>query len=204
MRAARHIALVLAVAGTMAGAQDAGEELLPAYYRVTGVSFDDTLNVREKPDASSGIEDKLAPDAIDVEVTGFSRDGSWARVNSDERPGWAAARYLERQEQAPWYDAAMPLNCYGTEPFWSLKLTSEGSTYDSPEGMEPQQDVASRTYLRYPSPRLGVGLADGFAVIRTEECSDGMSDRVNALAIDLFRRVNGEMTGLSGCCNLGP
>jgi uncharacterized membrane protein len=51
---------------------------------------------------------------------------------------------------------------------------------------------------------LGVETLTGFAVIRPAECSDGMSDRIMALTIEMFRSIDGEETGYSGCCTLNP
>lgn len=206
VRGVRFI-IALAALAAMAGApraQEAGG--IPALYAVSGVGFDDTLNVRAKPDAKSAVQAKLAPDAVDIEVTGYSRDGSWARITTGERAGWVAARYLRRQDQAPWWDAATPLTCYGTEPFWSLRIAGGAATFDSPMGKEEPAPTA----LRATTPAgegvsaLGIATAGGFAVIRPAECSDGMSDRVMALAIELFRDTADGPAGYSGCCTLNP
>jgi uncharacterized membrane protein len=204
MRGARFILLLAALAAPAGGLR--AQDQVPALYSVTDVNFDDTLNVREKPDATSAIAAKLAPDAVDIEVTGFSRDRSWARITTGERAGWVAARYLKRQEQAPWWEVATPLNCYGTEPFWSLRITDEGTEFDSPLGPEPAQPGGMRATIPAAEgvSALGVETLTGFAVIRPAECSDGMSDRIMALTIEMFRSIDGEETGYSGCCTLNP
>ncbi|MCF8510187.1 MAG: hypothetical protein K9G43_01955 [Rhodobacteraceae bacterium] len=46
----------------------------------------------------------------------------------------------------------------------------------------------------------------GMAVLRAEACSDGMSDRVFGLSIDLFLGFenDGNRGGLLGCCTIAP
>lgn len=197
--------LLLAALAAPTGALYAQDQV-PALYSVTGVSFDDTLNVREKPDAKSAVAAKLAPDAVDIEVTGFSRDGSWARITTGERAGWVAARFLKRQDQAPWWEGEVPLNCYGTEPFWSLQVTSDSTQFDSPLGPEEPDAIGLRATIPASDrvAALGIGMGGGFAVIRPADCNDGMSDRTMALTIDFFRSIDGEETGYSGCCTLNP
>lgn len=65
-------------------AQDAR---LPALFDVTGVSADDTLNVRQNPRATAGLLAELSPDATSIEVVRLSDSGGWGLVNIDESAG---------------------------------------------------------------------------------------------------------------------
>lgn len=204
MREVKAIILGLALSGTALGSALADE--FPALYSVTKVERSDRLNLREKPDAKSLVLGSLSPDAVDVEVTELSRDGTWGRVNQDDRSAWVAMRFLERQDAAPWYDASVPLSCYGTEPFWGLNISGSEAKFDSPDGPEAPIAITQRAAPPVPDmgPRamLGLRIGEGFAIIRSQSCSDGMSDRANGLAIDLFRSTQDGLMGQSGCCSL--
>lgn len=203
MRAASALIFVTALAAPFAGAS---AEDFPALYSVTKVEKSDRLNLRERPDAKSTVVGALAPDAEDIEVTELSRDGTWGRVNSDDRAAWVAMRFLTRQEGPPWWDASVPLSCYGTEPFWGLKLAEGEARFDSPDGPEPPLSVTARAEPKSSvsggPAMLGLRFGEGFAIIQSKSCSDGMSDRANGLTIDLFRPTAEGLSGFSGCCAL--
>ncbi|MBF9035925.1 SH3 domain-containing protein [Rhodobacterales bacterium HKCCE2091] len=181
---------------------------LPAIYDVTGVASDDVLNVRVDPDASSGIIGTLAPDATGIEVTGTNADGSWLRLNTGERSGWASARFLQRT--GPDWSAGMPaeFTCFGTEPFWSLSNKADGANlggpaftaiYDAPWtappfGLQP---------VRFAATWTSGGTLAMSGVIRREQCGDGMSDRDYGLSIVLIRHDTESPTALDGCCAIG-
>ena len=108
---------------------------LPALYKVTGVSTGDVLNIRATPAATAPLVGVFADDANDIEVTDLSLTGSWAQVNTGEQSGWVAFRYLTRQPEVTVF-AGLPesLSCFGTEPFWNLRLTAEGLELNRPDG----------------------------------------------------------------------
>lgn len=155
-------------------------------YRVIDVRKGDTLNIRVQPDTSSQIVGTLAPDADDVVVAGtrMERDGSfwWQIVGEDGGLGWVNARYLAADETRPSDEAAFPLRCNGTEPFWTLSIGGEKAVFQTP--VEPDL-----TWTAGPMTSA-VGLVGRYAV-RLESkdgighvaawrnhrfCSDGMSD----------------------------
>ena len=72
---------------------------LPALFDVAGVGGGDRLNVREGPDARTAVVGSLAPDAKGVEVVAVDAAGAWGRVNTGERAGWVAMRYLAPQPE---------------------------------------------------------------------------------------------------------
>lgn len=96
---------------------------------------------------------------------------------------------------------AADYSCFGTEPFWGLKLTNESVEFSSPmDDSVATEAVASKTNA--------IGYADDFAFIvktdkgslasvTTGECSDGMSDNVYSKHITY---VNGDNV-FYGCCN---
>ncbi len=191
-------ALIVALCATPATAQD-----LPALHDVTGVAQDDVLNVRAGPTTDAPIIGTLAPGAEAVEVTQV--DGGWARVNSGERSGWAALRYLQPVPGGA-FPAASTLACLGTEPFWRLDIVQNGparfSGMDGPVldlragDVMPGANVMNRfgIFAAWPGGSAAVSL-------RRETCSDGMSDRLFGLSADVILG-GGPSATLSGCCSV--
>src|SRR5690606_37078199 len=97
---------------------------------VTGVAFNDVLNLRSEPRAGAPLAGALPPAAVGIEA--LKRADGWVYVRSGRLEGWAAARYLRPQsvfgERPP-----SPLRCIGTEPFWSFTLAGNALTYTTPE-----------------------------------------------------------------------
>ena len=73
--------LILLLLATTATAQD-----LPALFNVTGVSANDSLNVRANPTTNAPVIGKLTHSAQNIEVVQTSQDGKWAQINV-ELPG---------------------------------------------------------------------------------------------------------------------
>lgn len=179
-------------------------EEFPALYAVTGVASDDVLNIRALPDAGSAIIGSLAADAADVEVIEIA--GNWALVNTGERAGYAATRYLARRSGPDWTALQTPLSCLGTEPFWSLTIDpgTMSARFSSPE--TPDASAVEIVYQWPGQPgdtTAAVGLPSGTVVLQPLQCSDGMSDRVYGISADLFRTAP-DTSRLSGCCRLVP
>jgi uncharacterized membrane protein len=188
----------------------AAAQMLPALHSVTGVAADDVLNVRAAPDAAAEILDTLAPDATGVEVVALSPGGDWAQVNAGDRAGWVALRFLAREPGPDWTALQSPLVCYGTEPFWSLRIDPAGgvATFETPvESARPMRIDWAVTGAGGP-PMAGFMLDDsgapGFATITPAACSDGMSDRAMGLSAGLFYDSETGPSGYSGCCRLAP
>lgn len=192
------IALPFVIA-TSAVAQD----IVPSIARVIGVAEGDVLNMRAGPDASDEIVGAFPPDADGIEITAYTPDGRWARVNADEWSGWVAARFL-----AP-SDLPTFLSCFGTEPFWSIDLYGpDGGIWSTPEGefFPTTSEVLTRTVdvdmretliALYEDRRITVTSFPAAA------CSDGMSDKLFALgasAIIQYDEGWGEVW--SGCCTM--
>ena len=198
------LALLLTVSAATA-------QTLPALYDVTGVAADDVLNVREAPRGTASKLAGIPHNAKGVEVVALSSSGDWGQVNTGERSGWVSMRYLAPGAGPVEGDLLTdhPLWCSGTEPFWTL--TSDGTALSwSEPGVEPfplSQHTAARAEGR-PAYRQAVDgvFEDGrtlTATIRTEACTDGMSDRAYGLAIDLLMRGPDGARLLTGCCSIG-
>lgn len=208
----RILALVLSLLPAPLLAQG----LFPVLFDVTGVAADDVLNVRQAPSGSAALIGTLAPDARGVEVMAANPEGSWGLVNSNESRGWVSMRYLARQPGQSW-DAnepfgisPVPLECFGTEPFWSVTLsTGDTIAYASPSEADPTPQLghfaplwsAAGPTKRGFTARLDNG-DDLTGVITHEICSDGMSDRAYGLSIDLVRETATARWLMTGCCRL--
>ncbi len=177
-------------------------EMYPALHTVVGVDVGDVLNIRAAPDAGARVIGTLAPGLMGVEVIAASN--GWAQLNTQEGTGYAALRYLHREEEADWYALERPLACFGTEPFWSLALdAAEGTAaFTTPDLSKPRIDPIGSIWTGAVwAPTAAIDLPDGMAVLRPADCSDGMSDAAYGIAIDLFLRT-GDRQRLSGCCTL--
>lgn len=197
-----RLVLVLAVLlAAPVAAQD-----LPALYRVAGVAANDVLNVRAEPSARAAILSGFAPGAGGIEVVALAEGGRWGQVNLGESTGWVSMRFLTREADAGWRSGSVPMQCFGTEPFWSLRLflPSHRAEFHTPDngGMELVTDAGALPSTAFP-PTLAIpfaGAREGMAVVRPAACSDGMSDGQWGLEAQLYFR--GQTDGLSGCCSL--
>ena len=179
---------------------------MPELHDVTGVAADDVLNVRIDPEAGAEKLGELAHDATDVEVVRRSEDGSWGMINQGEVSGWVSMRYLKPQEGGD-YILARHMACYGTEPFWSLRITQgQRAVLTTPETPELSftaglmQSAVAR--LGRYSLRGGGDNGDITVVIRAEYCADGMSEAEHALDADILIDSGGDVVHYIGCCSL--
>ena len=179
---------------------------LPALYDVSGVQQNDTLNVRSGPSTSFDVIAKLAPNDTGIEVVDTNADGDWGLIILDEGSGWVALRYLARQANQP--DDGLPryLNCAGTEPFWGFFMgLDRKAKFTRLDETVPFENVhAVQSSNRTDRHAL---FADGGEVVITamvgrDQCSDGMSDRIYGLGIDLLVTDQAEVTVFSGCCSV--
>lgn len=185
-------------------------EPFPALYDVTGVASNDVLNVRIAPNARAEKIGALSYAQTQVEVVATSDDHKWGLVNINEGAGWVSMAYLMRWPGQEWGSFQMPHSCYGAEPFWGLSgLTTDTITLrEMSETPFTYRMTASMSSFGGLNSHWIVGEAGGrklHATIRRARCSDGMSDRENGLAIDLYAQTdaNGPVA-LSGCCILAP
>jgi uncharacterized membrane protein len=202
------IRLLAVVAFIWAGAVTAQE--LPALYDVSGVRSDDLLNIRMAPDSASDIIGTLAHTAFDIEVVARDASGSWGLVNAGEMAGWVSMYYMSISAAQPWWEMTQPIYCFGTEPFWDVKLTPRAwSTFnyftDAIGPMTPIWESGA-----WGSPRrmiLNHHIPNGeiTSYIEAEACNDGMSDRAFGLSLQMFIQSDDgaiPQNQMRGCCSL--
>ncbi len=186
------------------------QQSLPALYDVVDVAAGDVLNIRAAPKASSALVGRLPRNAKGVEVVAITADRSWATVNTSEGTGFVALRFLSQQSGADWGALEAAVFCRGTEPFWALDIEpAQGNvTNSTPDGAPLTAKITaiwqSTPYHSTAAVAFkGAGI-DGLASLHGAACSDGMSDRIYGIALDLFLRdESGQATAaLSGCCTL--
>ncbi len=197
---------ILAVLLTLFLSQAVLAQDFPALHRVTGVSASDVLNIRAEPDARAPIVGAFSPGQVGIEVIGLNEDRTWGLVRSGDGVGWSSMRFLAREHAESWRDGGQSLTCSGTEPFWTLSLflPSNRAEYVSPDdSFEMRTDAPVLPSTAFP-PTLALpfsGAREGVAVVRNGVCSDGMSDRLYGLEVQVYWR--GQAQGLTGCCTLG-
>ncbi|WP_164661457.1 COG3650 family protein [Tropicibacter sp. Alg240-R139] len=174
---------------------------LPELHDVTGVAPNDVLNVRAAPNALSEKVSELAHDVANVEVVDRSPDGKWGLVNSGEASGWVSLRYLAPHAENPDFSIGRKLTCSGTEPLWSLEIEQGKQARFDGLGLQAVSmtaDVMQQARGRIDRFSLTVGLS-GVAMVRAQQCSDGMSERAYGLDVDYLHH-DGVL--YSGCCSV--
>jgi uncharacterized protein YraI len=71
-----------------------------ALYRVAFVTEDDTLNVRSGAGVGNPVQWQLAPDALDVQITGNGQSvgrSTWVPITQSDLSGWVNRYYLTEQ-----------------------------------------------------------------------------------------------------------
>ena len=205
----RSLILIFTLLGLPASAQP--ELPLPRLYTVTGVASNDTLNVREAPNASALDIGDLMPGEV-AEVLGLAENGTWGKVTFSEGVGWVSMRYMRFMPEAygDWpvlpYGIPKHLACSGAEPFWGAEITAGNSVVlqdYSFADTTPQTFMItgmSRPVNMGPS-RYGFTSPPLSGVIRREYCDDGMSEMEYGWSLDLIGTSrNGETFMYSGCC----
>ncbi len=186
--------------------------IAPGLYDVDNVASNDVLNIRAEPSALSDIIGALSYNQQSVEVVATTSDGRWGLVNHQDQSGWIALRFL--RENLAW--SGVPpggLICSGVEPFWSAEFFSSGPAQVdlSPMGLFEPTILYNTYWSEHPINRSGAttafvmgteASASGIrssGIIRTELCSDGMSDRHYGFSIDMVLTGTAR-AALSGCC----
>lgn len=182
------------------------QEVLPGLYDVTGVAANDVLNIRAAPSATASQIGQLAPGAKAVEVVALSAGGGWGQVNTRDLAGWVAMRHLKRTAGPDWFVLQTPLACRGTEPFWSMNILPRPGFIDF---STPEEDTRLPVATRWPGashrPVAALSLeGKGVVSLRAAICSDGMSDHIYGITVDLFLTANNGPVALTGCCTLQP
>ena len=178
-------------------------ETWPALYDVENVAADDMLNVRNMPDASAEIIGTLSFDATNIKVVEVDDERLWGRVNIPEGSDWVSLRFMEKHPR--WSGSFPPVtSCFGTEPFWDLTRTPARTELklfgDTLENVSETHELTSQVRLDH----FGMAIGNSRAFITENQCSDGMSDNLYGLTIDVFTQIDGNPALLSGCCTIQP
>jgi uncharacterized membrane protein len=156
-------------------------------YQVVDVAAGDRLNVREQPGVAADVLGGLTLHADDIVITGsvLEAGGSdWWEIVFFEgylSRGWVNGRFLEPVDAAA-RDSDYPLQCAGTEPFWSLDLEDGQAAYSTPDAETLAMSASNwrtasglRGYFAVQLEHQGqVGYASVWR--ERDHCSDGMSD----------------------------
>ena len=184
---------------------------LPAVFTVTGVAANDRLWVRDAPRATGNRLGGLVPGAV-INVTGRA-SGNWVQVTLNGQIGYVNATYLTRDIETGGESGGgssaigfpLDITCRGTEPFWTFTIAQNRAVqYNSLiNGPEPV------TYMTLSTASAGGGYPYDFnaspyaGTIRSQSCSDGMSDINYSMGIVLMIPLgNGGTETLYGCCNV--
>jgi uncharacterized membrane protein len=169
-------------------------------FEVSGVAVDDVLNLRAGPNAGAPLVGALPPTASGI--TAERQNGAWWYVRFGDKEGWVASRFLRPARKHFGEAPPLPLQCHGTEPFWSLTLAPDRAWYETPEETGRSSEVAdvrvSRNSRAVWSVRFAGGPVGAATLLVTKLCSDGMSDEIYPIEIAL-ERSDGAF--LSGCCS---
>lgn len=196
----KRIAIILSLLLPVA----AQAQQFPALYQVTGVASDDTLNVRQEPNARSMIVDQLMPYAFNIEVVRLSDDSKWGLISAGEWMGWVSMRYMQRVENATPGEVPRPMICGGTEPFWSLGMYPRGAEFSSPDDGRRDLTVLNEAAgwqgyaaLFEEGPTLNRTLT-----IERGYCDDGMSELEFGFRAVLFNQTPQGDSVMFGCCSM--
>lgn len=177
---------------------------LPALYQVVNIAKDDVLSIRQRPEAGSELVGTISYDATNVEIIAFSLQGGWAMVNDAGDAGWVSLRFLERLPDIVGF-AGLPqsLQCFGVEPFWSLRFTQDGVAISRPEEeltytINSVSPAPENVKVRETGVRLTWFVENSLvrAQIVPGRCTDGMSESVYGL-----HYFDNRGLGI-GCCHL--
>lgn len=180
------------------------EQSIEIWYAVTRVEEDDVLNMRSGPTARSDIIYTIPHDAENLRLLDISDD--WANVYYLGHSGWVYGRYLKAKKPVTLKTVfGAELQCIGTEPHWHLSSQREKLTLGDRES-EKKLIIASQ--IRNSVNRTDTWLASFgvtqdpsliyHAVIQTQACDDGMSDRSYPYHIHVINAYDSEL--MSGCC----
>lgn len=173
----------------------------PALHDVVDVAANDALNVRAGPGTSNPIIAALPPDAKGIEVV-TTRDG-WGRVNIQDQSGWVSMRFLTLTDTP-----SVPRICFGTEPFWRLDIGGVQSSFERLGDASQSFDTRTLTPSSSRPDQAGItleGTGKLHGIYTARQCSDGMSDRLYGISIDLILSPDGGIRQVySGCCSVSP
>ncbi len=161
-------------------------------YHVSGVQRGDTLTVRLQPGIGGEPAGVLESTAQGVIVSGVSQQiqgAEWWEIiypAADGGFGWVNSTFLSPEQVTTESAANYPIQCIGTEPFWSVTIDEGGVTFSSPESKDVKFTSTSRVAAQGLRGHFVVRIKDvssdagpeGAVVVTMayDYCSDNMSD----------------------------
>jgi uncharacterized membrane protein len=169
-------------------------------YSVVNVRQGDVLNMRTAPSPNAPIVLTIPHDGTGLLLTGRRATGDWVEVTYQRRRGWVNGRFLGLASGR--YEIPAFLDCAGTEPFWSIRLTPGFANADLM--FAERRYVMRVTRFHQVMNRTDIAVVKGASraasmslIIRRESCSDGMSD--NTYPYSAVALISGLNT-IAGCC----
>ena len=205
---AMSVKAVASVAALVAGTAGA-DPAFPRIYDLAPEARADGVEIHAEPGATAAVIGHLDGNAPGVEVIAVTETGDWLQVPLAERTGWARTGQLRPRPASEYGKAgdrllfAPNMRCSGTEPFWSLDVTQMQDARLSRMGEDDLTLPAGRIRVSAKETDryfLDLGPVHA-ALLEAEICSDGMSDRLYGLQINL---VVDQSDIVRGCCSLVP
>ncbi len=207
------VAILILLVG-IAGQSVAQISQFPAPYQVRDLERADRLNVRNGPGVSYRDVGDLFP-FTPITVVGFAGGGAWAEIEWEGGTGWVSSRFIEPLNVSDLSEIEIPQNitgsllsasevqCFGTEPFWSINIMDQTQiTYATPDS-EPVTTFVESIGVSANDPRVQMFSAIGFTgVVRPQICNDGASDTSYDWALDMLVNDGFNAQLYSGCCQI--
>lgn len=177
---------------------------LPAIFTVRNVTSNDSLNIRAAAQASSQVLMQVQ-NGFPVTVLGMAT-AAWAKVQIGDVIGFAHTDYLTRGGGTTnMYGFQLGIECIGTEPFWGMTFDTDNMVRMTMVGQVAAPVPLTSTSF---SP-MATGYPYAFNArpysgeVNFEICSDGMSDNIYPMSIQLTTpNEGGAMMQVQGCCRL--
>lgn len=173
---------------------------LPAIFSVSNVAANDSLNIRAAAQASAQALMQVQ-NGFPVTVLGMAT-AKWAKVQIGDVMGFAHADYLTRGGGTTnMYGFQLGIECIGTEPFWSMTFDTDTMVRMTMIGQVADPvPLTSTSFSGYP---YAFYAAPYSGEVSFEICSDGMSDNIYPMSIQLTTPdEGGAMMQVQGCCRL--
>jgi uncharacterized membrane protein len=180
-RNAAFTAALLLSPGLVGGAQAQPSGPEPGLlYRVVDLGRGDALPLFQQPDDGGELVGELCWNARDIVLSGASTEAAgriWYQVVHDGEYAWADAAHVAPQDENRIDN--FPLQCLGTEPFWSVGIDGD-AVFEAPDVAQTtwtaSEWLPARGLIGRYMIRLGSGYGTGYLAMLRQTCSDGMSD----------------------------
>ncbi len=207
------------------GSDVLGNDVRPAYFRVSDVGDDGSLKIRVEPVAGAEVIGEYALEAGPIEI--LKIEDGWGYVIAGEGNGWVNMAHLNEIPVPKVGQSQLPqgLVCAGTEPFWYSEISGEEISYSRLDdanlrfsineaggfdGRIGPNSFVQASLISVANGANGTNEANGtsgsdtvlYAVVSARQCSDGMSDRNYGWWVNLLITSPRGTSALDGCCSL--